>query len=88
MEGVLVSAKKDGSSITTTVVSDQQGAYSFPNARLEPGKYTGFQRLKLVLVVASNPGRGQTESKTEITFTALNTDRLTKAADICPEASK
>ena len=40
MEGVLVSAKKDGSSITTTVVSDQQGAYSFPSARLEPGKYT------------------------------------------------
>ena len=40
MEGVLVSAKKDGSTITTTVVSDQQGAYSFPSARLEPGKYT------------------------------------------------
>ena len=40
MEGVLVSAKKEGSSITTTVVSDQQGAYSFPSARLEPGKYT------------------------------------------------
>ena len=32
MEGVLVSAKKDGSSITTTVVSDEQGAYSFPSA--------------------------------------------------------
>jgi hypothetical protein len=40
LDGVLVSAKKDGSSITTTVVSDQQGAYSFPSARLEPGKYT------------------------------------------------
>src|SRR5690242_16512456 len=40
MEGVLVSAKKEGSIITTTVVSDQQGAFSFPNARLEPGKYT------------------------------------------------
>jgi len=40
MEGVLVSAKKEGSIITTTVVSDQQGAFSFPSARLEPGKYT------------------------------------------------
>src|SRR4051812_20705107 len=40
MEGVLVSARKDGSSITTTVVSDQHGAYSFPSARLEPGEYT------------------------------------------------
>src|SRR5439155_3115205 len=39
MEGVLVSAKKAGSTITTTVVSDKQGRYSFPAARLEPGKY-------------------------------------------------
>src|SRR5438093_1994164 len=40
MEGVLVSAKRDGSTITTTVVSDAQGQYSFPNSRLEPGRYT------------------------------------------------
>jgi streptogramin lyase len=39
MEGVLVSAKKDGSTITTTVVSDNQGRYSFPAERLEPGHY-------------------------------------------------
>ena len=29
MEGVLVSAKKDGSTITTTVVSDEQGRIAF-----------------------------------------------------------
>src|SRR5262247_2074522 len=40
MEGVLVSAKKEGSTITTTVVTDGQGRYSFPAARLEAGKYT------------------------------------------------
>src|SRR6202161_3137009 len=40
MEGVLVSAKKDGSTITTTVVSDDKGHYSFPAGRLEPGHYT------------------------------------------------
>src|SRR4051794_13079939 len=39
MEGVLVSARKDGSTITTTVVSDAQGHYSFPAGRLEPGHY-------------------------------------------------
>lgn len=39
MEGVLVNAKKDGSTITTTVVSDAQGRYSFPASRLEPGRY-------------------------------------------------
>src|SRR4051812_41200843 len=40
MEGVLVSAKKEGSTITTTVVSDDKGNYSFPADRLSPGKYT------------------------------------------------
>ena len=40
MEGVLVSAKKDGSTITTTVVTDEKGDYSFPAGRLTAGKYT------------------------------------------------
>ncbi len=39
MEGVLVSAKKTGSAVTITVVSDQQGRYRFPQPRLEPGQY-------------------------------------------------
>src|SRR5258705_1696791 len=39
MEGVLVSAKRDGSTVTTTVVSGADGRYSFPGARLEPGRY-------------------------------------------------
>ena len=40
MEGVLISAKRVGSSITTTVVSDDAGRYRFPRERLEPGQYT------------------------------------------------
>jgi virginiamycin B lyase len=39
MEGVLVSAKKAGSTITITVVSDAQGRYSFPAGKLAPGQY-------------------------------------------------
>ena len=39
MEGVLVSAKKAGSTITITVVSDKDGRYSFPASKLEPGQY-------------------------------------------------
>jgi virginiamycin B lyase len=39
MEGVLVSAKMEGSTISTTVVSDKQGHYRFPAGRLEPGHY-------------------------------------------------
>jgi streptogramin lyase len=40
MEGVVVSAKKDGSTITVSVVTDERGQYSFPASRLEPGHYT------------------------------------------------
>src|SRR5712691_6036444 len=35
MEGVLVSAKKAGSTITITVVSDAQGRYRFPTGKLD-----------------------------------------------------
>ncbi len=45
MEGVLVSARLvdvrgAGSSITFTVVSDQNGRFSFPAGKLAPGRYT------------------------------------------------
>ena len=40
LEGVLVSAKKDGSTVTITVVSDKDGRYSFPASKLEPGPYS------------------------------------------------
>jgi virginiamycin B lyase len=40
MEGVLVSARKDGSTITVSVVTDDKGRYSFPADRLAPGHYT------------------------------------------------
>ena len=39
MEGVLVTAKKTSSTIAITVVSDAQGRYRFPSAKLEPGHY-------------------------------------------------
>jgi virginiamycin B lyase len=39
MEGVLVSAKKLGSTMTVTVVTDAKGRYSFPADRLDAGRY-------------------------------------------------
>src|SRR6266850_6133340 len=39
MEGVVVSAKKVGSTVTVSVVTDRDGRYRFPAARLEPGSY-------------------------------------------------
>ena len=40
MEGVVVSARRDGVNVTVSVVSDAQGRYSFPRTHLQPGKYT------------------------------------------------
>ena len=39
MEGVVVSAKKDGSTITVSVITDNKGHYSFPANRLDAGHY-------------------------------------------------
>src|SRR6478672_3686860 len=39
MEGVVVSAKKDGSTISISVVTNATGRFAFPAARLEPGHY-------------------------------------------------
>src|SRR5215470_13534713 len=39
MQGVLVSAKREGSNKIITVVSNNEGSYSFPRNRLEPGRY-------------------------------------------------
>jgi hypothetical protein len=40
MEGVVVSAKKDGATISVSVGTDAQGRFAFPAARLESGRYT------------------------------------------------
>ena len=39
MEGVVVSARKDDSTITVSVVSDDKGHFSFPASRLDSGHY-------------------------------------------------
>ncbi|HUK57719.1 MAG TPA: carboxypeptidase regulatory-like domain-containing protein [Stellaceae bacterium] len=40
MEGVVVTAKRDGSIVSTSVATDKSGHYSFPADRLEPGHYS------------------------------------------------
>ena len=39
MEGVAVTARKNGSIVSVTVTSDARGHYAFPENRLEPGEY-------------------------------------------------
>ena len=61
MEGVLVGAKKAGSTITTWVVSDAQGRYGFPRERLQAGKYAisvravGYELPKTSVDVGEQP---------------------------------
>src|SRR5712691_8754039 len=40
MEGVVVSARKEGSTIRVSVITDAQGQFSFPSTKLYPGSYT------------------------------------------------
>src|SRR5438034_1008149 len=40
MEGVVVSARREGASVTISVVSDQTGRFSFLASKLEPGRYS------------------------------------------------
>ncbi|HUQ73154.1 MAG TPA: carboxypeptidase regulatory-like domain-containing protein [Burkholderiales bacterium] len=60
MEGVLVSAKKQGSTITVTVVSDQDGRYRFPDKKLSAGNYAvsvravGYELEAPLMVTVTN----------------------------------
>jgi virginiamycin B lyase len=40
MQGVVVTAHKDGSIVSVSVVTDAKGNYAFPESRLEPGHYS------------------------------------------------
>lgn len=63
MEGVIVGARKTGSPVTTWVVSNAQGQYTFPRERLEPGKYAiqiravGYELPKTPVDLTGQSGR-------------------------------
>src|SRR4029077_3303811 len=68
MEGVVVSAKKDASTISISVVTNADGRFAFPVARLEPGHYTLAARAagyELDGAKAADVSSGQ-EAKVEI----------------------
>jgi virginiamycin B lyase len=79
MEGVVVSAKKAGSTVTVSVVSDQQGRYRFPRERLEPGQYT----LKMRAVGYDLDDPGSVDVTAQKTATADL--KLHKVKDITPQ---
>ncbi|MGH9376191.1 MAG: carboxypeptidase regulatory-like domain-containing protein, partial [Terriglobia bacterium] len=73
MEGVLVSAKRVGGTITVTVVSDNQGRYTFPVGRLERGPYAitvravGYQPLQLEMATTVGPNGSEYNIKLQKT---------------------
>ena len=81
MEGVLVSAKRAASTVTVTVVSDAQGRYHFPTARLQPGTYA----LRIRAVGYDLEGPLNVEVKAGETATADL--KLTPARDLAAQLS-
>ena len=79
MEGVIVTAKKDGAHISISVVSNEKGQYSFPADRLEPGHYS----LKIRATGYIDGDRPQADIVAGKTAT---TDlKLTKTDNIAPQ---
>jgi streptogramin lyase len=81
MEGVLVNAKKEGSTITVTVVSDDKGNYAFPADRLSPGKY------KITIRAAGYRLAAPTEATVTAGQTAKADIKLGKTKNIFPTLS-
>jgi len=81
MEGVLVSAKKAGSPLTITVVSDREGLYRFPSSKLQPGQYS----LRIRAVGYDLEGPGAVETPADKTVTADL--KLSKAKDPASQLS-
>jgi streptogramin lyase len=81
MEGVLVRAKKAGSTITVTVVSDAKGRYAFPAAKLDSGTYS--IRIRAVGYDLAGP------DSVEVTAgkTATADLKLKKTADLAAQLS-
>ena len=79
MEGVLVSAKKNGSNMTITVVSDAKGNYRFPASKLEPGQY----RISIRAIGYDLDGRATADVAAQKTATADL--KLRKTADLAAQ---
>src|SRR6185369_14256366 len=82
MEGVVVGAKKDGSTMTVNVVSDAKGRFAFPAEKLPPGHYALKVRAagydldgpKSVDVVAGKPASANLKLKPAENLSAQLTD--------------
>jgi streptogramin lyase len=81
MEGVVVTAKKIGSTIAVSVATDAQGRYRFPASRLEPGKYA------LSIRAAGYDIDGAAAAEVVASKTTAGDLRLTKTTNLAAQLS-
>ncbi len=81
IEGVLVSAKRTGATVTITVVSDKEGRYAFPAAKLEPGRYS--IRIRAVGYDLDGPGAAEVAANRTATLDL----KLKKTSDLAAQLS-
>ena len=81
MEGVLVSAKREGSTVTITVVSDSKGQYSFPSSKLAPGRYALAIRAVGYELENPQPAEVAAQKTTQLDL------KLRKAVDLAAQLS-
>src|SRR5256886_5746696 len=81
MEGVVVSAKKAGSTVTVSVVSDDRGRFAFPSSKLGSGSYS----LKIRATGYELDGPGSVEITLALPV-AVDL-KLRKVRDITPQMS-
>ena len=82
MEGVLIGAKRDGSTISTWVVSNAQGQYGFPRDRMEAGRYA----ISIRAVGYELPATS-VDVKGDITHLDLPLTKLTRPMKIATQMS-
>ena len=81
MEGVVVSAKRTGGTVTISVATDEKGRFSFPSSKLEPGSYA----LGIRAVGYELDGQKTTDVPPDVT---VNTDiKLTPTKNLAKQLS-
>jgi len=81
MEGVLISAKMAGSTVTVTVVSDEKGRFQFPSPKMPPGRYA--LRIRAVGYDFESPAAVETTANKTVTADL----KLRKTTDLAAQLS-
>src|SRR5438309_12131173 len=81
MEGVVVTAKKAGAKVSTSVITNAEGRYSFPADRLEPGQYA------LTIRAVGYDLEGKPTADVVVEATATANLRLAKTKNLAAQLS-